>query len=119
MNKKQIREIIRLLAREYGAPEWRPDGRPLSTLVQTILSQNTSDTNSGRAFQALMTAFPRWEDVMEADARDIAAAIRPGGLADIKAKRIKQTLEEIGQKRGRLELDFLGELPLGDRKSVV
>lgn len=105
-------EITLLLRRAYGTPEWHPDGRPLSTLVQTILSQNTSDTNSGRAFQALVNVFPRWEDALDADAGQIAAAIRPGGLAEIKSRRIKQTLKAIVDKRGKLELGFLSDEPL-------
>jgi endonuclease-3 len=114
MSDSRIRDIVRLLALEYGMPAWRPDGLPLSTLVQTILSQNTSDTNSGRAYRALVSAFPTWEDTLRADAADIARAIRPGGLADIKARRIKHALEDIVRKRGRLELDFLSGLPMDE-----
>jgi endonuclease-3 len=114
MGDAKIRQILGLLAAEYGTPEWHPDGRPLSTLVQTILSQNTSDANSGRAFRSLLVAFPTWPDVLEADAPDVAAAIRAGGLADIKAGRIKQTLEMIERERGALDLDFLKDLPTED-----
>ena len=35
----------------------------LDALVGTILSQNTTDVNSHRAFVSLKAAFPRWEDV--------------------------------------------------------
>jgi len=34
--------------------------------VRTILSQNTTDTNSGRAFSQLKAAFPTWESVRTA-----------------------------------------------------
>ncbi|MGB2813731.1 MAG: hypothetical protein WBC75_01380, partial [Dehalococcoidales bacterium] len=85
-------------------------------LVQTILSQNTSDTNSGRAFRSLQASFPRWEDVASADVNEIADAIRSGGLAEIKAGRIKQALGKIRQQRGQLELDFLNELPLDEAR---
>ena len=114
MPKANIALIIRLLAREFGHPKWHPDGQPLSTLVQTILSQNTSDTNSGRSFRSLMAAFPQWENVAAANPADIAASIQSGGLADIKAKRIKQALEEIMRKRGALELDFLNAMSVGE-----
>ena len=53
---------------------------------------------------------------MAAPASDITAVIKVGGLGDIKSKRIKQVLEEIGQRRGRLELEFLNELPLSEAK---
>ncbi len=88
----------------------------MNVLIQTILSQNTSDANSGRAFRSLKASFPRWEDVASADVNEIADVIRSGGLAEIKAGRIKQALTEIQQQRGRLELDFLNDLPLDEAR---
>lgn len=35
----------------------------LDGLVSTILSQNTTDSNSQKAFISLKSAFPNWEDV--------------------------------------------------------
>ncbi|MBI4303268.1 MAG: endonuclease III [Chloroflexi bacterium] len=112
----KIRQIITLLASEYGKPVFQPDHDPLSTLVKTILSQNTSDVNSHRAFASLQHRFTTWEDVAEADVHKIVSAIRVGGLAEIKANRIKQVLSQIKEKRGKLELDFLPDLPLVEAK---
>ncbi|HSP55041.1 MAG TPA: endonuclease III, partial [Dehalococcoidia bacterium] len=54
-------EIVRRLSALYGEPVWRPHGDPMSELVLTILSQNTSDSNSGRAFMRLKERFPTWK----------------------------------------------------------
>lgn len=116
MVNTNIGRILDLLLGQYGDPDWQPDNEPLPGLIQTILSQNTSDTNSRRAFESLLTAFPSWEDVADAEVDDIADAIRMGGLGDIKARRIKQVLREIKGKRGSLELDFLNELPLEEAR---
>ena len=105
-----------MLIGEYGERDWQPHDSPLNVLVQTILSQNTSDTNSGRAFRSLKASFPRWENVASADVNQIAGAIRSGGLAEIKAERIKQSLGEIQLQRGRLELEFLNDLPLDEAR---
>ena len=88
----------------------------MNVLVQTILSQNTSDANSGRAFRSLQASFPHSEDVAAADVNEIAHVIRSGGLAEIKAGRIKQALGEIQHQRGRLELDFLNDLHLDEAR---
>jgi endonuclease-3 len=53
---------------------------------------------------------------VSADVNEIADAIRSGGLGEIKAGRIKQALGEIRQQRGRLELDFLNDLPLDEAR---
>lgn len=61
----------------------------LDSLVRTILSQNTTDLTSHRAFASLKTSFPTWQQVLAAPDADVAATIRVGGLADIKTQRIK------------------------------
>ncbi|MBI2829726.1 MAG: endonuclease III [Chloroflexi bacterium] len=114
--KPDIKKIVDLLADAYGKPEWQPDGDPLGTLVQTILSQNTSDTNSGRAFRSLRATFPRWEDVAVADPRNISERIKNGGLGDIKARRIKEALIEIKRRCGKLDLDFLLQLSVPEAR---
>jgi len=112
--KQKIRQILNLLRGEYGVPEWQARHDPISVLVQTILSQNTSDANSRGAFLALLNAFDNWQDVADADVGTIAYCIRSGGLERIKAQRIREALKEVVRKRGRLELDFLSDLTLSD-----
>jgi endonuclease-3 len=102
--------VLALLEREYGRP--RHHRRPaLDVLIGTILSQNTSDTNSHRAFQALKEAFPSWEAVAEARTSEIASAIRCGGLARIKAPRIRAILQQLLRERGKADLEFIERWP--------
>jgi endonuclease-3 len=104
---EKMRELSKLLEAEYGKKAWRSDGDPLSVLIATILSQNTSDSNSHRAFAGLRSKFKDWEEVRRAKVRSIAAAIRSGGLADIKALRIKNILNQMYEEKGDLDLSFL------------
>jgi endonuclease-3 len=92
------------LARRFGAIRFRPGGSPLNQLIETILSQNTSDTNSVRAFRNLRKRFRSWADVVKAPTPSVADAIRSGGLADIKAPRIQQVLRIIREREGRYSL---------------
>jgi endonuclease-3 len=75
--------------------------------VLTILSQNTSDVNSGRAFQALRDRYPTWEGLAGASPDDLAHTIRMGGLANIKAPRILAILAEIRDRQGDLDLSWM------------
>lgn len=104
------------LLQHYGTPEWRDPLPPLDELVSTILSQNTNDSNRDRAFHALRARFPRWEDARDAAVEEVIAAIRPAGLANQKGPRIQEALREITRQRGKLELDFLRDLPLEDAR---
>lgn len=106
-----------MLRKEYGRREWQPGQDPLSALIATVLSQNTSDVNSHRAFAALVNRFGTWESVSAADVNELAQTIRGGGLAEIKARRIKLILLEIEEERGSLDLGFLGELGLVQAKA--
>ena len=95
--------IYELLIATYGEPKNEPDYDPLGGLVGTILSQHTSDINSERAYQQLITTFPTWEEVRDAPTHEVADAIRSGGLANIKAPRIQDallTLTEQQQAQG-------------------
>ncbi len=116
-NVTRIPEIIARLDDAYGIPEWRPHRDPLSELVLTILSQNTSDSNSGRACVRLLEAFPTWDAVMEAPLAELIAAIQPGGLAPTKAPRIRAVLRDIKGRRGDFDLAFLAELPLDEARA--
>jgi endonuclease-3 len=85
-------------------------GDPLGTLVQTVLSQNTSDLNSERAYRSLRTALPTWSSVARAAPRRVESAIRHGGLARTKSRRIVRLLRELERREGRLDLRPLRRL---------
>jgi len=116
----KIEPIHQQLLAYYGKPQPRPLQDPLSELIQTVLSQNTADVNSDRAFASLMDAFHGdWEAVRAAPVERIADAIRIGGLADVKGARIKAILDEIDSRVGELDLTFLRELPLDEGRAFL
>lgn len=103
----------------YGLPALKEKQDPLSELIQTILSQNTSDRNTARSFAELRCRFPTWEQVMAAETVEIENAIRVGGLARIKAPRIKAILEQLYAENGRLDLSMLAEMPVDDARAYL
>jgi len=76
MNTPVIPLILQLLENEYGHREFIPHRDPLGELVQTILSQNTSDLNSRPAYSALKAAFKSWDNILTADTSRVAEIIR-------------------------------------------
>ena len=121
MVKKVTAEwVVKQLDKEYGELAWRSHGEPLDALMQTILSQATSDVNSGRAFDSLRRAFPGgWDEVRLAEVRDIADVIRCGGLADAKAPRLRAVLQEIHERVGSTSLEFLKTTPTDEAKTFL
>lgn len=104
-------QLHTVLARHFG--ERRPTGkrkergRILDTVVGTILSQNTTNTNSHRAFQQLMDTFTNWERVRTAKPSSVVKAIKCGGLAPKKTKWIQHILRTIYKEQGKTSMEYL------------
>ena len=118
MSPARIAQAVELMAREYGPFEAERRLPPADEMVFTILSQHTSDVNSGRAYNRLMGRFGTLEAVAQADVAAIEEAIAPGGLAKVKAPRIKEVLGKVLELNGgSLDLSFLREMPLAEAKA--
>jgi len=122
--KAKVKRITLLLEKGYGIPKKRRVD-PLDLLIQTILSQNTNDLNQDRSYQRLKSRFPHWADVLKAKKEAVISAIRPGGLAAQKARRIRDILRWIKKEEGRLSLVFLKKMgsekikkTMGDLKGI-
>lgn len=108
--------VFHILTKEYGSREWYARRDPVSELVFTILTQNTSDANAFRAFDKLTSSFDNWSDIANADEKDIAKSIKFGGLSNVKAPRIKNILQQLPKNDGVVSLSFLEDLPLDEAK---
>jgi endonuclease-3 len=117
--KTKVRKITFLLEKQYGIPRKVGSANPLDVLIETILSQNTNDQNRDKAYHGLKRRFPRWEDVLQAETKAIIQAIRPGGLAEQKAKRIGEILRWIKKREGKLSLAFLRRLDSEEIKEIL
>jgi len=104
---RRVRAIHRRLLKHFGSLEPPRRSDPLEELVLTVLSQNTSDVNSFRAYQSLRARFPTWEALARARPSEVAAAIRSGGLSNVKAPRLLAILRAIEEREGHLDLSFL------------
>jgi endonuclease-3 len=101
----------------YGRPENTPHGDAIAELVLTILSQNTADTNSGRAFTQLMRRYPSWASIAAAPVEEVVATIQLGGLAQQKAPRIQAVLRAVAGRSPDFDLGFLREMELEEART--
>ncbi len=111
--------MLSLIEKAYGRipPLRRSD--PVDETVRTVLSQNTTDKNSVPAFNALKGHFGSWEKVLRAEVRSIAGVIKHAGLANIKARRIKDVLAEIALREGSITLTRLGSMGLDESTAYL
>jgi endonuclease III len=118
--RRRVRLLVQRLEATYGPRPWRRRRPGLEGLIRTILSQSSSDTNSGAAFDALHRRFDGdWDAIRRAPVRRIAGAIRSAGLANVKAQRIKAILRQIQRQRGELSLEFLARLPADQARDYL
>ena len=115
--RAKIASVHQRLLDAYGEPTGPEPKPPLDTLISAILSQNTNDVNSERAYQQLRHRFPTWEQVRDAPLAEVIEAIRTAGLANQKGPRIQNALRRITQERGELSLRFLAEMPLDEARA--
>ena len=114
---KRAVKVHEKLIEFYGEPIWRDPMPPVHELVCTILSQNTNDVNRDRAFNLLRAKFPTWEEVRDAQTKDVIETIRPAGLANQKGPRIQQVLKAITEERGNMDLSFLKTMSVDDARN--
>ncbi|MBV9791354.1 MAG: endonuclease III [Chloroflexi bacterium] len=115
-NAAKVQLVNGRLHEVYGPRERYSARDPLEELILTILSQNTSDRNSGRAWRILQSRYRTWDEVLAAETSELYDAIKSAGLGNIKAPRIQNVLHEILDRRGSFDLHFLRDLPLAEAK---
>lgn len=109
--KDRINKIITLLQKEFkGLHPKPPKSDPLDMLIATILSQNTTDKTSYKAFQNLKTDFKDWEDVMNSPSAKLKKAIKVCGLANQKSENIRKLLKQLKTKHNKLSIDFIKDM---------
>ena len=108
MDTNLIKKVLSILIKHYKDYSRDNLNDPVDELIRTVLSQNTTDVNSDRAFTRLKTQFPVWDMILENGIEgELVEVIRPAGLGPTKAKRIISIIKEIKSREGRICLDRL------------
>ncbi len=109
--KSSIKKIDRLLINYFGVPEKNKKApSPLDMLIATILSQNTNDNNSYKAFKNLKTKSKNWNDIEKLRTTEIEELIKVAGLGKQKSAAIKNVLTSLLKKNGKITLDYLKKM---------
>jgi endonuclease-3 len=108
--RRTLDRILRLLRNRYGPRPPRIWGDGVGVLVETILSQNTSDKNSAAGYRQLRRRFRSWNQVADAPVDEVERHIRVAGLSNQKAPRIQSILRQIRQRHGKIDLQFLATM---------
>lgn len=113
MNK--IIQTNRLLVKHFGIPHRNkelPDS--VDMIIATILSQNTNDQNSYKAYQNLKKKYKSWDELLTVRRSTIEKVIRVAGLGLQKSKAIKNFITDINQEKKKISLEHIASLDIAD-----
>lgn len=120
---EHILAVLDVLDDAYGGESLPRDeyatGEPLDGLMLTLLSQNTNDRNRDIAYGRLREACASWDDVAALSADEIEELIRPAGLGETKALRMKGALAKIMADTGAYSLKTLKDWAPSDVRSYL
>jgi endonuclease III len=105
-----MRIVLRRLRKAYGPRPWKRWGKGVDVLVDTILSQNTSNKNSDAGYRQLRRRFRSWNQVADAPFEEVERHIRVSGLSNQKAPRIQAILRAIKADRGKMDIQHLAAM---------
>ena len=92
---------------------------PFETLVITIISQNTADINTARAFRNLSSHFPITPQALaNAPVQELESCLHVGGLYKGKAQTI-QTASRIILEKFQGSLKYVLSLPLAHTREML
>jgi len=102
-----IRRINIILRRRYGDFSHYNLKCPLNELIFILCSIKTHEQGYRSTYRALRRKFPRNSMLVSATENEIALAIKDGGLANQKAKKLKGIIQGVVQQYGKASLSFL------------
>jgi endonuclease-3 len=120
MNENRAEKILQTLKRTFTMPKWVTSNRdPFETLIVTIISQNTADRNTAKAFENLSKRFKIEPEVLaNAETSQIEECLRVAGLYRNKAKTIKK-LSKIILKEFHGTLNPILSLPFEEARKTL
>jgi endonuclease-3 len=120
MAATKAQKILDRLRKTFVTPDWAKSKRDsFKTLIVTIISQNTADRNTARAFENLSKQFEISPEVLaKAETGQIEHCLKTAGLYRNKAKTIKQVSRRILEEFNG-NLDQILSLPLEKARNTL
>lgn len=107
--KEKIRIITKHFCGRFSTKR-KSVGNLLDILVATILSQNTNDNLSLKAYNNLKASVKKWDELLKFSEKKISKLIEVAGLNNQKSKTIKNLLTFLKTKYGEINIDFFNKL---------
>ena len=120
MADNRPKNILKILRKTFTMPKWITSSEdPFRTLIVTIISQNTADRNTARAFENLSNRFKITPEALaKAKEKEIEECLKVAGLYRNKAKTIKHVSKTI-LERYHGDLKSILSLPIEEARKTL
>jgi endonuclease-3 len=120
MTENRAEKILEILRKTFTMPKWIASTKDaFETLIVTVISQNTNDRNTARAFEKLSKQFDITPEALaNAEISQIEECLKVAGLYRNKAKTIKQ-LSKIILEKFNGNLNAILSLPLSKAREEL
>ncbi|MCW4038116.1 MAG: endonuclease III [Candidatus Bathyarchaeota archaeon] len=117
--RRRMGEIIQRLEKRFPSRHHHPIREAFPLLIATLLSQNTSDKNSSRAFQKLRSHYDVTPHVLaHLQPSDLKPHIEVAGLYEIRSRRIIALSKTVIERFGG-DLDAILRRPTDEARQVL
>ncbi|MCD6242634.1 endonuclease III [Candidatus Bathyarchaeota archaeon] len=117
---ERANKILNVLRENFALPKWVSSrSSDFETLIVTVISQNTADRNTARAFENLSKKFPITPEALsKAPLSEIEESLKVAGLYRNKARTIKRLAKIVMENFGGA-LNFIHELPFEEARRTL
>jgi endonuclease III len=110
----RVRRVCRILEKTYGSPRHGNPEEPLSDLAFILISQKTGSWSYEPVYRRLRERWSTWDEVRDAPTHEVAGVLKPAGLSNNRAARLKAILKKITYDFGLPTLEPLKDLSDSD-----
>ncbi|CAH1001082.1 Endonuclease III [Neolewinella maritima] len=111
--------LITTLEAEYGRQTRYSTKSAVDQLIATTLSQRTNYADEKAAYDKLLETYGDWTGVAAAPVEGIEACIQTSRWPEIKAPRIKELLNIILERYGKMDMQFLADMPVEEAQELL
>ena len=116
---EDLQYLVETLEATYGRQTRYSTKSAVDQLIATTLSQRTNYADEKKAYDNLLETYGDWAGVAGASVEGIEQCIQTSRWPEIKAPRIKEMLNLILEEYGKLDMQFLADMPVDEAQELL
>ena len=116
---EQLTYLVDTLEATYGRQTRYSTKSAVDQIIATTLSQRTNYADEKAAYDKLLATYGDWDGVADAPVEGIEECIQTSRWPEVKAPRIKELLNTIRDTYGKMDMQFLVDMPVEEAQELL